>query len=168
MVKGSNKNIKGFALVEMIIYLAIMVLITLVVVQSIVVVFKSNNQSFLSNSISNSAITSLEKMTREIRNARSVDSPSGSILQLTSVDASGNSQNSIFYVDPITSRLMASSSNVSGPLTSSNVIVTSLKFTPITTSSSKAVKIEMTISGNNQTTVESENFMTTVILRGSY
>ncbi|MFA6227347.1 MAG: hypothetical protein WC631_02645 [Candidatus Paceibacterota bacterium] len=176
MRESSLKNNTGFALAEMIVYVAIMTVITAVLVQSIITVVKSNKQSFASNSIKDSAITSLEKMTREIRNAESIDLVNSSlnvtngILQINSKDSSGNPEIIRFYLQSNILMINASSSinTLFGPLTSNNIKVSNLKFIPIITPVSSAVKIEMTLENNGKDFVKTEDFYSTVILRGSY
>ena len=176
MKKVFPKNNKGFSLVEIIIYLAIMVVIALAVVQSIILVVKSNKQSFVSNNIKNSAVSALEEMTRDIRNATSIDLASSTLkaangrLQLNSTDTFGNQKVTTFYLRSNVLMINASSSSgvLAGPITFSGTKVLSLKFIPITTQSSSAVKIEMVIESNNQGVVEDQNFYSTTILRGSY
>jgi prepilin-type N-terminal cleavage/methylation domain-containing protein len=172
--KVSLKN--GFTLVEMLVYLAIMVVITLALVQSIIVVVKSNKQSFVVNNIKNSAISILEKMTREIRDASSIDvvnsvfGTSTGILQLNTTDSSGNAKTTQFYLQ--SNNLMVTSSSslgvLTGPLNSNGAKVLSVNFTPISTAHSSAVKIVMTIEGTNQGLTKDVNFYSTAILRGSY
>ncbi len=158
----------GFTLVEMLVYLALMTVITLAVVQSVVVVLKSNRNSFAEINIRNSGYSAMEGMLREIHLSESIDQVSGGVLQMkqntgTKIVKFATSSSSVlnFYEGIGTPTLV-------GPLTSKGVLVKSLIFTQINTGKSFAVRIQMKLETtiNNQT--KSEWFYGTAILRGSY
>jgi len=167
-----NKKIKkGFTLIEMLVYISIMTVITLVLTQSLTVVLKSNRASFSDSNLRNSAYSAMEIMIREIRLSQSIASCSGSLLQLNQVDSSGNprvvrfststDQALNYYVGSTTPAYV-------GPLTSSGTKVLNLTFTPITTASSVAVRIQMQLSTSINGQTGNEWFYSTVVLRGSY
>ena len=80
--KIKQKNIQGFTLVEMMIYLALMTVIAVVIVQSIVVVLKSNRKGFAESNLRNAAYSAFERMVREIHASDSIIIASSSLLQL--------------------------------------------------------------------------------------
>jgi len=172
----SKKNKKGFALVEMMVYLAIMTVVTIAMVNVVIVVIKSNKESFIDNNIKNSALSGLERIVRETRSASNIDygqsvfNNSNGVLVLNSTDQSGNPEVIKFYINSQILKVDVSGASPStgGILTLKGTRVTSLIFKPINTSNSKAVKIEMVIESGEPSSVKTENFYSTVILRGSY
>ena len=178
MIFKKNKNMHGFTLVEMIIYLAIMTVVTIAMVRALVVVFSSNRASFADSNIRNSAYSAMENMIREIRGSQSIDvvnsvlypSQTG-ILQLNQVDASGNPYIVRFSTSSnLSLNLSEGSTSVSliGPITSNGTKVMNLIFTPINTGNSQAVRIQMNLSATANGQTKSQWFYSTVILRDSY
>jgi len=166
--KGVKKNIiEGFALAEMIIYIAIMSVISVVIVSVVLTVLKSNTQSYTYNNIKNSAISVLEKIDRETKQAYNINSAQDGLLVLDSKKTDGSDRQIRIYLD--TGILKVDEDDVYiGPLTISGTIVSSITFQKIDTGNSQAVKIEMTIEGREDTFIKSETFYSTIILRGSY
>jgi len=123
--------------------------------------------------VESSAVTAMNRMTREIKGASSVDgtgtsynTSSGSLL-LNTTDSSNQATTIKFYLSN-GAIMMDKGGSYFGPLTGSTVNVTSLIFRPINASSSQAVKIEMNIQSNDQRNIINKNFYNTAILRGSY
>lgn len=116
----------------------------------------------------------MERISREIRNASSIDVANSSlgsspgVLQLNSVDELGNSQTVKFNVSG--GELVISYNGVSiGNLLGNNISVSSLIFRRIgTTASGEAVKIELILQDNKSQDLKIENFYNTIVLRGSY
>ena len=152
---------KGFSLIEMIIYVAIMSA-TMILVVNVCLTLSRSYSSFRNTKDIQSALSvGLETMVKEIRGAESIDT-AGSELKLNTVynDASSTIR---FYLT--NSRLMMDRDDVfQGPLTPQNVSVTNLIFHQLNATTSQAVKIDMTIKAG----IKEENFYDTVVLRGSY
>ena len=167
-----KQNNKGFTLVEMLIYVALMAIITLAVSQSLVVVLKSNRTSFAEMNIRNSGYGAMEGMLREINASGSVDLPiiTGSVLQLNQNSASTTARFATSSAGALNFYKGSSSSTVIliGPLTSKGVIVKSLIFTQIKTAKSLAIRIQMQLEATVSNQTKTEWFNSTAILRGSY
>jgi prepilin-type N-terminal cleavage/methylation domain-containing protein len=171
MISGNffkNNKTKGFTLVEMIIYLAIMTVLTLVITQSLVVVLKSNRDSFAEISLRNAGYSAMEEMLREIHLSESIDQASGGILQMeqnagANIVKFSTSSNSVLnlYEGQGTTVLV-------GPLISKDVLVKNLIFTPINTGKSLAVRIQIQLETAVEGKARDEWFYSTGILRGSY
>ena len=158
----------AFTLIEMLIYVSLMALISLIVAQSVVIVLKSNKDAFAEINIRNSGYSAMEGMLREIYLSESIDQVSSGILQMkqnngTDIVKFATSSNSVlyFYKGTITPILI-------GPLTSKNVSVRNLIFTKINTGKSFAVRIQMELQTNVNNQAKNEWFYGTAILRGSY
>lgn len=155
----------GFTLIEMLVYVAIAAGVLAASVNSISILMKSFNNARVTSKINNSAEAAMERMTREIRNARAVNASSilGSSpgrLKLDTYDAFGAATTIEFYLNNgiLT---VAEGGGAGNPLTLGGVSVSNLVFRQITNSIiSKAIKVEATING--------KNFYDTAILRNSY
>jgi prepilin-type N-terminal cleavage/methylation domain-containing protein len=156
---------EGFTLIEMIIYIAIAAVVLALAVNSLGALLKSFNDAKITSKINNSAEAAMERIARETRNAYAVNLSSvfGSSpgrLKLDTYDVSGATTTVDFYLD--NGKLTVAEGSGSGnPLTLDGISVSNLVFRQIAASTtSKAVKIEMTVQG--------KNFYNTAILRGSY
>ena len=168
MIINKNKKNRGFTLTEMIVYLAIMTIITLALVQSLVVVMKSNRGSFADVNLRNSGYSAMEAMTREINASESIDLYATGTLQMkqsgaTKIVKFATSSSGVlnFYSGAGTPVLI-------GPITSKGIIVKYLIFNKINTGKSLAVRIQMKLETTVNNVTRSEWFYTTEILRGSY
>ncbi len=161
---------KGFTIIEIIIYTAIIAIIFVLVVNSLTVVIKAFNQGRVIIKINNSAETAIERMTREIRFAYDIDASStlGHLILNTYVLGTETPTTVEFYID--SGKLMIKEGVLpADQLTSSDLTVTNLVFRQINASSvSRAVKIEMTMQGFFGNYQKTENFYNTTILRKSY
>jgi len=165
--KKQNKT-EGFTLIEMLIYVALMTTVTLIMVQSLVVVLKSNRSSFAEANIRNSGYSAMEGMLREIYSSESIDQASSGILQMKQ-----NAGTNIVRFATSSSLALnfyegASTPTLIGPLTSRGVLVKNLIFTQINTGKSLAVRIQMELGAIIDGQAKSEWFYSTAILRGSY
>jgi len=165
---NNTKKGKGFSLVEMVIYLSIMTVITLVIVQSIVIILRSNKQSFNNNVIENSAVSVLERIKRETRRAREVDLLNSNLslgqLQMNVFEEDGNLSTAKIVLDEHGKVEVYEGGTLMGPLTVSGATVTTLSFTLIQTEKSEAIRTTLVIKSGDKT----GTFYSTEILRGSY
>lgn len=173
---GSLNRKKGFTLVESMIYLAILVFLLVGVINAVMTLTSMYRKVRVVKSVESSAIALMDRIIRETRNAESVypaqtswNISSGS-LALNTTDSAGNASIVRFYVATGTMRSMLEENGVNlGPLTDSNVRVSSLLFRSYSTSTSAAVKIEMTLESASTTPLYVlKNFYGTAVLRGSY
>lgn len=172
MIVRTHKKIAGFSLVEEVVYIGLFIILLLAVVNATIVLATTYRNIQAVRNIEISAITSMDRMVKEIRNGTSVNtsqttwSTNPGSLMINSVNASGTSATVRFYVT--NSQLMLEENGVAvGPLTSSAVKVTNLVFRNITTANSSAVKIEMTLQSSSTKPV-TKYFYDTSLLRGSY
>jgi prepilin-type N-terminal cleavage/methylation domain-containing protein len=165
------KNKKGFTLIELLIYIALLVVMLLFVVNSILSYTASYKQLTALRALDNAGVVSMERMTRDIRNASSA-STTASIFnnspgKLVIVQAAGgNSTTTKFYVQNSQLELDVNSVNI-GPLTSSNIGVTNLVFMLSTSSVSQAIRIDMTLTATSSSIVRTKTFHSTIVMKGS-
>ncbi len=159
------KYTKGYTLVEIVIYASLFIVLLGAITSASSLLTKSYRQIRSVKNTQMSALSAMDQMTRNIRQANSVDgsgtlygSANGSLL-LRSVDSYGTAHTVKFYLSG-GQVLMEKDGVYFGPLTDARTSVTSFLFRQIDTGNSAGVKIEMTIGG--------KNFYNTVMLRGSY
>lgn len=126
-----RKNQKGFSLIELIIYMSIVAIATVVFTNFLVDVTRNAAKSRVTKDVQQNARLAMQWMTREIRRASSI-MPSGSTLTLNSGTFTVNASNQLDYSGT--------------PITSADVRVTTLTFTPIGTS---GVGIVLTVEQGN-------------------
>lgn len=167
---------KGFTLVESMIYLAILVFLLVGVVNAVITLTSMYRKVRVVKSVESSAVVLMDRIIRETRNATSIYSAqtswniSNGSLALNTTDSAGSASIIRFYIATSTARAMLEENGVNlGPLTDSNVRVSSLVFRSYSTTTSSAVKIEMTLeSASTSPLYVSRNFYGTAVLRGSY
>ena len=155
------------------VYTAILVILTTVLVNIFITLRRTYSALTATEGVESSAIISLERMTRDIRDATSVDTglstlgSSPGVLQLNTTDAGGVATTIQFFVSGQIVHVKEAGVDV-GPLIASSTRVTNLVFRKITTAEAQAVKIEMTLESGTSTSYRQKKFYSTVVLRGSY
>jgi len=160
------QNKKGFTLLEMVFYVALFSVISLILVQAIITMVASFRETQITADI-NQTNQVLERVSREIRQAISINTISATNLKLNTTDSSGNAATITFTLSGTNVELRQNDVLV-GNLNSTNLKVTALTFTQITTSNSSAVKIGVTVTSNRYGSLRTANFYDTLVLRGSY
>lgn len=174
--KKINNQKKAFTLVETIFYLAFLVVLLGIVISLVVSLAKTYQLIQATQNLESSAVFSLERMTREIRNAKSVNvsnsalaTSTAGVLSLDTVDASGNAQTIKFYISSSTGSVnVDANGSYVGPLTLSGVRVNQLDFRLLASDNSQAVKIILGLDSVVGGASVSKNFYSTIVLRGSY
>ena len=164
-----KNNIFGYSIVEMVVYLAIFAVLSILVINSFITILSSFNVTSVNRKLLESGTISMERMSREIRQAQDIDanSTAGSLVLKV---ASGY----VCFTKTNTNNLnFSTGSSYScgtslGDLLDDDVSLTNIEFRNITTTESKAVKIEMLLEYQEGTIVKSEKFYDTIILRGAY
>lgn len=166
MVKKQNN--KGLSLIETMIFIGVLTFVFIIIV-NFFVLFDKGYAVFKANSrINTSAIISMERITRDIKSANSINTGL-SILGAHPGKLVLNTGTSTteFYID--NSVIKVKRDNVViGSLTTSNVFIDKLIFLAITGTNSQLIKIEMDIRTNNGTTTKTETFLSSTVLRGRY
>lgn len=157
---------------EMLIYIAILVLIMVVVLNILFNLISSQKKFKSARSVENSAAYTLERINREIRNAQSVDTLSSifgtnpGTLKLIGTDSNGNPRTVEFFVSSSTVHIKENGIDL-GRLSQADGRVTNLTFTHITNTHSDSVRTVIAIESGTTTNYRAENFYATTILRGS-
>jgi type II secretory pathway pseudopilin PulG len=168
---NKKDNIKsGFTLVEIIIYLAIFVLLSIVIIDALLAVQKTNRNVIVYNGLTTNAVSVLEKITKETREAVSVDvansvfATSSGVLQLNTLDNSDTAHVIRFYQDSGIVK-MDLDGQYFGPLMTNSAITTALIFNLATTSTSTLVKMELDLTAGQGVYQKSEKFYDSIMLR---
>jgi len=163
---------RGFTLVELLVYISIMTLALVSIVVLLTSATRIMNRVKEVKEVRSSALISLERMEREIKNATSVvvgESDLGTTagsLTLQSADELGNPLEVSFDLEG--GDLLLYYDDVSrGSLFSENVSATELEFYRVDNTLSESVKIKLTLSHDDAPTKE-ETYYLTAVLRGSY
>ncbi len=160
-------------MIEMLAYIFILTLLVAVVIYTLITMNNLYRSIKSSAGIEATAHVALERMVREIRGASSVDIAQSTLnsspgqITLNTVDDNGATTTIQFFLTGQTSRIKEAGIDI-GPLSSAGARVTSLTFRRIATSTSEAVKIEMTVESGQGQSYRSSSFYSTAVLRGSY
>jgi hypothetical protein len=163
---------QGYSIVETIMYASLMAMLVGVVTYCIQMLFIANGVVKATRRVENSSIVFTDKIAREIRAASGASLVSSfpydhDELTLTIPDSLGGTRTSRFYISD--NKIMLDENGVtSGPLTLSQMQVTSLHFVIMSTTTSKAIKYEIVMEGPASTPNISEKFYGTVVMRGFY
>ena len=157
---------RGYTLIEALVYIALIVLITVVLIQTLVFLTQGFRQAKGLRVVRLSAETALERIVREIRFADGVtvvgsifDTHPGTLV-LSSIDPITETPQTITITASGSALAIQKDAGTPALLTPTTVTVENIVFRYITTPLSEAVKIELRING--------ENFYSTALLRRSY
>lgn len=168
-----GKN-SGYSLVETVLYMALFVTLSTVLISSLFGMTRAYTQARVNNDLLDSAHVSMERMTREIRGATSLDTgvsvfaTNPGILKLNTTDASLTPKTVQFAVASGVLELTDSTDGTPTALTGSKISVDSLIFRNITTTEGSAVRIEMTLTSTRTPAHKTISLFDTVTLRGAY
>lgn len=169
-----NNTNKGFSIVEVIIYFSMLAVISTLVITSIINLFKNYNVIKANQDIEYNAISILDKLTRDARDAESVDiaDSSFSVAQgSVSLDIASSTNETVtnsvkFYLENNKIKYMRDGVYF-GNLSTNSVTVSNFKIYYITASSSEAIKVELNleVTPHLNSSAISKNFYTTIQLR---
>ena len=173
MFHGSCFVSRGTTLVELLVYVAIMAVLSVLIINSLITMFKSFSETRSNRDLLESGTLVMERMSREIRGANSADAgvsvfgSSPGTLKLNTTDSGGAAKTVQFSVSSGALQF-TDNGTLSGNLTAANISVSSLIFNQITTAHGTAVKVSVTLTDTRSTNSRSANFYDTVIMRGAY
>ena len=164
----------GFTLVEIIVYVAVFSMFSMFIVNMLMQTIKSFSAFRASREMNDAAIYAMERMTREIRNADSINAAQSVFgadpgwITLNTLSASGTATTVEYLSATSTLRLRVNGVD-QGALTPSKTKVTELIFTTATsTASTTAIRIQLRLESQRSAIKISNYFYDTVVLRGTY
>jgi len=170
-IHNSGKTIRGFTLVETLVYIGIFIILFLALTNAILVVSNSYNNLIGQRAVAASILSTYDRLAREIRNATSIDtadsvfnSSPGTLAIL--VGTGSNQITRKFYLS-LGGVAVSDNGVFQGNLTSGQASTTSLVFTYLTATTTDAIRIQMTIA---PTTTPSQSITTydTFVVRNTY
>ncbi len=175
MFNISKNKESGFTLIEMIVYIALVGIISIVLFNVTFFVIRANNKIIALSKVSSNAHSVMERMTYEIANSKYVYlptsnfSPSDAQLSLvTEIGASSNEEITFidFYVEDGTLFLKEEILDDPVALTSSDVLVSGMEFSYYKNGSRESVTVDMAIQAKNSAVSDSIiHLVNTVTLR---
>ena len=166
-VRKKDKKKNGYALLELLFYVAFFVTFSLIVINAMIIMTKSFRETSIQGELAQSGAI-LERISREIKQAYSIDPAStADDLKLNAKNDAGANKTVEFLLSGSNLQLLENSVLI-GNLNAPNIIVTGLTFTQITTVKGKAIKIVLSIRSSNDSSARVQYFYDTVVLRGSY
>lgn len=170
-----QKKEAGFTLIEAVVYIAIFSIVFVFALNTVFTAIKSYNNFKVVKNLRSEAEFVLERWEREARlasgvsEAESVFGVSPGKIYLNSTDISSGAPKTAEFFLSGNSLVLRENGGAEKFLTSSSTSITSLVFRQISNAStSKAVKIEMTVSASKGGITKQENFYATAVLRNSY
>ncbi len=166
MTQNFLKNkIRGYSAIELIFYVTLLTIISIVVINAMVIMTKSFKKTAVQNELVQSG-SIMERIAREVRQAYSINNISASNLKLDSKNINGTNKTVEFLLSGNNIQILEDNV-LTGNLNTPSIVVTALSFTQITTVKGKAVKISLTLHSSNDVS-NSQDFYDTVVLRGDY
>jgi len=156
----SQNLLRGFSLVEILIYVFLIALLTIAVVNSLVFMTKSYQDIRSAKAITLSA----NRFSYEVKKSSDLSEVFGSSSNTLSLTQ--GSSTVIFSLESSSSRILISTNGIQDYLTSSDTKVTTLTFLKLqATSTSKGAIIQFTISNSNGNNIKTENFESSAVIR---
>jgi len=163
----SIKNKTGFTLIEILIYASLLVLLIVLMANAVASLSHIIVEAKTERAIRSSAEAAIERITREIRFAQTVDTGTSSFgthpstLVLTSIDPFTEAPQTVTISFASNQVTIKKGTGAVETLTSDSVTVTNLVFRHIVNgATSESIRTELTI--------ENKSFYTTTVLRRSY
>ena len=157
---------KGYAILELLFYIAFFAILSLVVINAMIVMTRSFKETSIQGELIQSGVI-MERISREVRQAYNISSISATDLNLDSTDNGGANKTVEFLLSGTDIQLLENGV-LTGNLNTPNIAVTALTFTQVTTTKGKAVKVALTVKSNNDALARTQDLYDTIVLRGIY
>ncbi len=164
---------KGFSLIEVVVYVSLFSTLSGVAMASLFASVRAFNELRISRDINDSSVTIMERLTRDIKSATTIDLINSTFgatpgrLTLNTRNASGTTLVVEYYVATSTLRIKENGIDV-GSLMSAKTKVDGLIFRQINLGNTVAVKTELHLKSSRGSVSDADHFYNTSILRGSY
>ncbi|MEK7535475.1 MAG: type II secretion system protein [Patescibacteria group bacterium] len=163
---------KGFTLIELVVYTAIVAVIFALVLTGMIGLYRSSRVARLSRTVNISAVTALERISREVRDAGTVMTASSTLNTnpgVLTIETDNASTTGGAYTFSVSSGRVQIADNTSTQfLTSSDVNVSELTFWLATSTNGEAVRVKIIAAPVASSTLPARTFYSTTVLRESY
>ena len=173
-INNTSRHIKGFSILEIIIYLALLCIVSVLITSNIISLFKNYNIVKTNQEMEYNAISILDKLTKDTHDAKNIilgqsyfSTTSGAIAFNISSSTDDNASNTVrFYLDNGKIKY-DKDGNYIGNLSTNNVNVSKFNIYYINSTTSEAVKVELGLDTSPHLNLKtySKNFYTTIQLR---
>ncbi len=168
MLPSHSDSARGFSLVEMLVYLALLILISVVAVSSLLSLTDTLTAYRAEKQLTSQTRGMFERIVADMRNATAVNiitstldtSPGTLVLEYPS--------ETITYTLSGGSVTVARDSEAPSPLNTGGVTVTALTFTRYDMATTELVRVTLSATSVLGDATVSETFTTSAVLRGSY
>lgn len=160
-MRNSQKRVAGYSLIELLIYVALFAMISVLLVHSLVVLMRTYANANGFRRLQNNGELIIERITREVRDAESISSGTfgthpGTLTLVNDGDPV------VFAVS--NGVVNITEEGVTNILSTNQVSVTNMVFRRITTQSGEGVKVELTLTTTGGV-IRTGSFYSTVLLR---
>lgn len=164
---------RGLSLIESVIYVSLFAMLMLVAMSSLFTTVKAFSGVRVLRDIDDSSVTIMERMTRDIKTAVSVNMAQSVFgtdpgrLVLTTMTASGTTMTVDYYVSGGAIRLRENGVD-KGSLVSTKTHIDGVVFHYIANGATIGIKIDLHLTASRGVVSNTEHFYNTVQLRGTY
>lgn len=173
MTLFNSSRFRGFTLVEMIVYVAILGIIAVLSINATLAMTQAFSNLRVSRDLNSSATALFERLTRDVRGAYDIDTVQSTFntnpgrLTLNTKDSGGANTTVEFYVENGLVKIKEGGV-AQGAIMTTSTSVTNFVVRQLLNTNTKAVKVEATISATRGNITKTRNFYTTIVLRGTY
>ena len=173
MQRAQIHKAKGFTMVELVVYIGMFALISVVLVNSLMSTIRISNELRAARDINDSAVSVMERLTRDLRGGTQIDLVNSSFganpgrLTFQTLSASGTAMTVEYYVSTST-LLVKENGVVRGSLLSSRTKIDGLVFYYVSSGATTGVKTELHLRSVRGGISDVDHFYNTTILRGTY
>ena len=166
MIKKIRKIKNGYTLVEVLFYVALFAILSVVLLDVLIMMTGLFMKTMVNSDITQGSIIT-ENISRELKQADDFSFSSG-ILVVDTKDDSNNDKTITYTFSNSNIQITDSVRGNLGNLNTPNVSVVDFDVITINTLKGKAAKINMTVRSNRDPENNTEDFENTIVLRGDY
>lgn len=159
---------KGFSLVEVLVYIAVMVLVSVTGVLTYLSLDTMLVRNATERAVSHAAQVALERISREIRSASSVNAAQSSFGASPSVLTLNAGATTTKFAVVADALVLTVNGTEIGPLTGENVAVEDFMVNFYSGTTTDMVRVALTVSAETKAASTTRTYYTSAVLRGSY
>lgn len=161
-------NMRGFTLIETLVYLSVMVLLVGALVTSFVSLDTVLVRNATERALTRGAQVSLDRMTRAILSADTVHTGLSTLgTSMGALALTESATTTRFYISGDALMMSVNGTDL-GPLTSDGISVEDVVFYRYVGSTTEMVRVALTLSAAGKASSSTRTFYTSAVLRGSY
>ncbi|HWC57511.1 MAG TPA: hypothetical protein VG621_00965 [Candidatus Paceibacterota bacterium] len=166
----ASRRHNGYSLIELVVYIALFILLSLVLIQALVSVMRTYATGARYRALEDNGELVMERITRELRNGSTATTSTcpttATTITLASTDASGGTHTTIFGLSGGNVTL-ATDGGSAQAISTSDVTASTLTFCSFTTAVGTGVRVHLVLATTRGTSTTSAAFSSTILLRGT-